>query len=245
MVKLLLVVYLIVILGFDGLEYSLVKEFNLKDLIQKSFGKTDISEFEEPRTVVIWSSFLAGKNLEKRILSLGKDFWKFKLKKEETFFSKFKKWKAIDVPGFTYKFEEHKKERELMKAYFENNASIQEYEKVVFKIHKENKKEFFECLKQELEIIMGYFSLADSIGHLSFGIKTKMKIIYKELEEIVKKTKKMIDENPLLIISDHGMKPIGRYGDHSNYGFWSLNKEINLKNPKITEFRKIIENLQK
>ena len=62
---------MMVILGLDGLEYEYVKEFNCKNLMQEKFGKTDISMFSEPRTIVIWSSFLAGKNLEKEIL--GKD----------------------------------------------------------------------------------------------------------------------------------------------------------------------------
>lgn len=233
---------MIVILGYDGLEYEYVKEFDLKGLMQTTFGKTNISEFSEPRTVVIWSSFLAGKNLERQILSLGKEFWKFKLKPEETFFSKFEKWKAIDVPGFTYKYEKHKKEKELMKAFFEGNATVKEYDKIAFENHKENKKEFFEELEKGYEIIMGYFALADVIGHLSFGVKTKMKLIYKELEEIAKKVSKNLEEkDKLLIISDHGMKAIGRYGDHSDHGFFSINKKIALKKPKVTQFRKLIE----
>ena len=230
---------MIVILALDGLEYEYVKEFNCKNLMQKSYGKTDISEFSEPRTVVIWSSFLSGKNLEKKILALGKNFWKFKLKPEETFLSKFKKWKVIDMPGFNYKQKNHEKERKLMKAVLENKASIEEYDKIAFQNHLENKKEFFESLEKDFEIIVGYFALADVIGHLSFGIKPKMKIIYKELDNIAKEVRKKADK--ILVISDHGMKAIGRYGDHSNYGFWSFNFEINLKKPKITDFRKIIE----
>ena len=230
---------MIVILALDGLEYEYVKEFNCKNLMQKVYGKTDISEFSEPRTVVIWSSFLSGKNLEKKILALGKNFWKFKLKPEETFLSKFKKWKVIDMPGFNYKQKNHEKERKLMKSVLENKASIEEYDKIAFQNHMENKKEFFESLEKDFEIIVGYFALADVIGHLSFGIKPKMKIIYKELDNIAKEVRKKADK--ILVISDHGMKAIGRYGDHSNYGFWSFNFEINLKKPKITDFRKIIE----
>ncbi len=232
---------MIIILGLDGLEYNYVKEFNCKNLMQENFGKTDISEFTEPRTVVIWSSFLAGKNLEKRILALGKNFWKFKLKPEETFFGKFKKWEAIDVPGFNYKFEKHNKEKQLLKKYFEDKNILEEYDKVAFENHKENKKEFFEVLNKDFDIVMGYFALADVVGHLSFGIKSKMKIIYKELDDIAKKVRKLNEKT--LIISDHGMKAIGRFGDHNSYGFWSSNFEIELKNPKITEFKKIIEKL--
>jgi hypothetical protein len=231
----------LIILGLDGLEYEYVKDFNCKNLMQENFGKTDISEFTEPRTVVIWSSFLAGKNLEKGILALGKDFWKFKLKPEETFFAKFRKWEAIDVPGFTYKFKKHDKEKQLLKKYFENEDIVEEYDKVAFKNHRENKKEFFEILEKDFDIVMGYFALADVIGHLSFGIKSKMKIIYKELDDIVKRVRNL--DEKILIVSDHGMKAIGRFGDHNNYGFWSSNFEIQLKKPKITEFRKIIEKL--
>lgn len=230
------------ILGLDGLEYEYVKEFNCKNLMQTSFGKTDISEFSEPRTVVLWSSFLTGKNLEKRILALGKEFWKFKLKTEETFFAKFKKWKAIDVPGFTYKYEKHQKEKELLKGFFDGNVSIKEYDKLAFENHKENKEEFFEELNKEYEIIMGYFALADVIGHLSFGIKLKMKVIYKELDEIAKEVREIGEK--ILVVSDHGMKAVGRFGDHAKSGFYSFNYDVKLRNPKITELYDEIKKLK-
>jgi hypothetical protein len=229
-----------IIFAFDGLEYNYVKEFNCKNLMQKFFGKTDISEFTEPRTVVIWSSFLTGRNAEKEVLKF-KNLWEFKVKPNETFFNKFKKWKAIDVPGFNYNIDKHRKERELLKGYFEKKNTIEEYDKIFFKHHQENKKEFLKSLKENYEIIMAYFPLADGIGHLSFGIKTKMKLIYMELENFVKEVWKLRWDK-ILIISDHGMKSVGRFGDHNNYGFWSSNFKINFKKPKITEFRTIIEN---
>ncbi len=227
---------MIVILALDGLEYEYVKEFNCKNLMQEKFGKTDISMFSEPRTIVIWSSFLAGKNLEKEIMQ--GDLWSFRLKPEQTFLSKFKKWKAIDMPGLNYR-EEHKKERELLKGFFDKKNSIEDYDAAGFEIHRKNKEEFFEALDENFDILVGYFALADVIGHLSFGIKPKMKIIYKELDDIAKKVRDKAEK--VLIISDHGMKAIGRFGDHSEYGFWSTNFEVNLDKPKITEFRKLIE----
>lgn len=57
---------------------------------------------------------------------------------------------------------------------------------------------------------MCYFDLADMIGHLGFGIKEKMKIIYEE---------RLKEGDKLLIISDHGIKAIERYGDHGFYSF--------------------------
>jgi hypothetical protein len=40
------------------------------------------------------------------------------------------------------------------------------------------------------------------------------------------------------------MKPIGFFGDHSEYGFWSTNFK-NLGTPKITEFYDLLFNLKK
>ncbi len=230
---------MIVILGLDGLEYEYVKEFKCKHLTQISFGKTDISMFSEPRTVVLWSSFLTGRNTEKQAL---KDLWNFRVKAEETFFSTFKNWHAIDVPSFTYIKERHEKEREMLKAFFDGKASVEEYDEIAFENHAFVKQKFFEALEKEFEILMGYFSLADVIGHLSFGIKSKMKLIYQELDEIAKVAREKTDK--LLIISDHGMRAVGRFGDHSSYGFWSFSEKINLENPKLTEFRKIIESMR-
>jgi hypothetical protein len=230
---------MIVILGLDGLEYEYVKEFNCKNLMQKCYGKTDISEFSEPRTVVIWSSFLTGRNTEKEAL---KDLWNFRVKPEETFFSKFQKWHAIDVPGFTFVRERHEKERAALKAFFDKKISVEEYDAIAFENHKLAKQEFLEALEQDFEILMAYFGIADVIGHLSFGIKPKMKIIYEELDEIARLASKKASK--LLIISDHGMKAIGRFGDHSNYGFWSFSETINLQTPKVTEFRQLIEKLK-
>jgi hypothetical protein len=68
-----------------------------------------------------------------------------------------------------------------------------------------------------------------------------MREVYMELDEIAKKVQKINDW--ILIISDHGMKAIGRYGDHTKCGFYSSNKKLNLKNPKITGFFYVIKNL--
>ncbi len=225
-----------IILAFDALDLNLVKKFNCKNLMQVEFGKTDISEFQLERTVVLWASFLTGKNMEKKIPVKGQ--WNFKLKKEETFFKFFKSFKAIDVPAFSYKQENHTLERKLLKGYFENRNTIEDYDKIIWKNHEENKREFFENLGK-FECLMSYFNLADAIGHLSFGITKKMKKVYKELDKIAKQSKNYDDF--ILIISDHGMKAVGRYGDHSKNGFYSFNKKNGFGILKITDFFKIIE----
>jgi len=229
---------MIVILGFDGLEYNYVKEFNCKNIMQETFGKTDISEFKEPRTIVLWSSFLAGKNLEDEILG-GSNLWDFRLDTNRTFFSKFKKYVAIDVPGFSFIKERHEAERKALKDFFNQKCTVEEYDKIAFENHRKVKQEFFEALKGDYDIVMGYFGLADVIGHLSFGIKPKMKLVYEELDRIAAKVRENIKDK-ILILSDHGMKPIGRFGDHSNYGFWSVNLHKDVFNPKLTQLFKLI-----
>jgi hypothetical protein len=89
---------------------------------------------------------------------------------------------------------------------------------------------------------MGYFGVGDVVGHLSFGLEEKMKIIYNEFDEIAATIKNTFKDAAVLIVSDHGMKAVGRFGDHSNYAFWSLNLDLNLRNPKITDFYNLIVN---
>ena len=120
---------------------------------------------------------------------------------------------------------------------------IEEYDALIFRNHKENKDELMASLEEEYELVLAYFNLADMIGHLSFGLKAKMKVIYKELDSLASLVRKKCEN--LLIVSDHGMRPIGRYGDHTNYGFWSFSEEVELKEPKITKLRSFVEDILK
>ncbi|MGD8566276.1 MAG: alkaline phosphatase family protein [Candidatus Bathyarchaeota archaeon] len=230
-----------IILAFDALDLDQVQRFNCKNLIQKESGQTDLKDFEKLRTIVLWASFLAGRNMEKDIPIQTQ--WQYKLKPEQTFTAFFKTYAAIDVPAFSFKQQNHTKVRKLLKGYFDKKNSIKEYDACVWHNHEENKKEFFNTIGN-FDLVMAYFDLADAIGHLSFGITEKMSEVYKELDNIAEKTKELNDQ--VLIISDHGMKTVGRYGDHSRKGFYSLNHKLGIKLPKITDFydhiRRIEEN---
>ena len=227
-----------IILALDALDLKQVQKFNCKNLMQKEYGQTDISEFKQERTVVLWASFLTGKNMEPEIPV--KTQWEFTLSPEQTFLKFFKTYKAIDVPAFSYKQQNHAEERKLLKAYFEDKATIEEYDAVIWKNHEENKKEFFKALNK-FDLLIGYFDLADSIGHLSFGIPEKMAEVYRELDELAKEVKTSNDF--ILIISDHGMEAVGRYGDHTRNGFYSANHKIGLSLPKITSFYELIRRI--
>jgi len=225
----------LIILALDALDLNMVKKFNCKNLMQQEHGQTNLSNFNLKRTVVLWASFLTGKNMEAKIPV--KTQWEFKLSTQETFLKFFETFNAIDVPAYSHK-KSHEEERRLLKAYFNDEATVEEFDAIVWKIHEENKKDFFDSL-EKFNLTMGYFNLADSIGHLSFGIHQKMKDTYEELDSLAKEVKKS-SEDFILTISDHGMKALGRYGDHSDKGFYSINKKLGLNFPKITDFYNLI-----
>lgn len=232
---------MLVVLAIDALEYTLVEKYQCENLKQKYYGKTNISEFSEPRTMVLWSSFMTGENKEKEILKLGdREMWNKSFDIKETFFYNFQAPKIIDLPGFSYDKKQHEEERGLLKAYFSTDSPEEktkirnDYNAHAFSHHREIKTEFLEALEGNYDFVLGYFSIADVIGHLNFGNTLMMKMIYKDLDEIAGAIKQNF-----LVLSDHGMKAIGQFGDHSEYGFWSTSfKDLN--NPRITDFSKII-----
>ena len=54
----------IVVLGIDALEYDLVEEWNLKNLKQQAYCKTDLSDFNVVVTPLIWGAMLTGKKIK-------------------------------------------------------------------------------------------------------------------------------------------------------------------------------------
>jgi hypothetical protein len=228
------------VIAIDALEYALVEDFDFPRLKQTHYGKTDITEFSEPRTMVLWSSFMTGQNKEAEILAKGdKEMWNVRIPHEDTFFSKFKNPHVIDLPGYNYDLEQHNQERTFLKAFFdtegdEKNDIRKKYNAHAFEHHRGVKERFSKAIGEGHDFLLGYFSIADVIGHLNFGNRTMMKMIYRDLDEIASTVR-----GDLIILSDHGMKAIGQFGDHSEYGFWSTNIQ-DFKTPKITDFARIL-----
>lgn len=238
---------MITVFAIDALEIKKVEEYDSQNLKQDHYGKTDISDFSEPRTMVLWSSFMTGENKEEEILAKGdKEMWNTKWPIEKTFFNEFDNPKIIDLPGYNYDTDQHHKQRELLKKFFEVDSEEEKdevrskYNKLAFDHHKEVKDDFLKSLDKDHDFLLGYFGLADLVGHLSFGNKTIMKMIYQDLNEVAKVAADKSDK--LIVLSDHGMKPQGMFGDHSSYGFWSTNF-ADLNSPKITDFSDIIKDL--
>lgn len=232
-----------VVLAIDALEIEKVEEFGNENLMQEDYGRTDISEFDQPRTMVLWSSFMTGENKEEEILEKGdEEMWNTSFPLEDTFFSEFENPKVIDLPGFSYDKHQHQEERGMLKKFFEETSDQdekvqirKEYNQLSLNHHRKIKKEFIDSLNEDHDFVLGYFSAADVIGHLNFGNNTLMKMIYDDLDEIAAEIKKIRDDH-LLVLSDHGMEGVGMFGDHSDHGFWSFDEECDLERPKLTDF---------
>ena len=59
----------IIILGIDGLEYNLVKDWRLKNIMQKEFCKLELTDYNVIVTPPIWGSMLTGK-IDKEIMKI-------------------------------------------------------------------------------------------------------------------------------------------------------------------------------
>lgn len=231
-----------IILALDGLEKKLVEQFHCRHLQQSLYGNTSLDGFQLPKTVVLWSSFLTGRNMEPFV---DPNLWEFKVPIEQTFLKYFKRPLALDLPGFSYG-KEHVKERKLLQEFFQTKDEegiLEKYRQVAWTIHRQNKQKFLRAFGQGHDLLIGYFAIADVIGHLCFGNESEMKKIYLELDEISQVATQKTWGRPMLIISDHGMKAVGKFGDHTKRGFYSLNFSAQLsKTPKITDFFALIQN---
>jgi len=239
---------MIIVLAYDGLEINKVNEYDNKNLKLDHYGKTDISEFPQTRTMILWSSFLTGENKHDAIMAIGNEqMWDKKWDAGETFLGKFGKVITLDMPGYSYDKDFHDRSRGMLKAFFETEDKEEkerirsEYNKDSFAHHRIMKEKFWKAIDEKPDVLIGYFHIADVIGHLNFGNNTMMKMIYQDLDEIAEKVRSM---GKLLIVSDHGMEAIGMFGDHTGYkyAYWSTNFK-DLGNPKITDFKGIFEEL--
>ena len=94
--------------------------------------------------------------------------------------------------------------------------------------------------KKEWDLYMNYFWCLDGIQHAFFNNIKRIAKFYIMFDEFVGKLRKVLDDDTLLlIVSDHGQKK----GIHTNYGFYSVNKPLGLKHPRLIEFKQIVEEL--
>jgi len=123
---------------------------------------------------------------------------------------------------------------------FENPEFRPVYEKGCKEEFKTRTQDVLDHIKymENWKLQMHYFFLLDGIQHVFFKNKIRILDYYLQFNRFVGELKKVLPKDVmLLIISDHGQKK----GIHTKHGFYSCNKKLKLKNPKITDFKDIIE----
>ena len=160
--------------------------------------------------------------------------------KMETIFDWVGNYVAISVPGYN-EWDEILEVRNLLQEARSHKIPASVARDKGLEVFKNKRDVFFKKLKGEWKIFMVHFFLLDVIHHLYPSDEDYIKENYEMMCELVKKTKRKINEKEvlMLIISDHGQKE----GLHTKYGFYSSNEKLGLKNPKMTDFFNIIENL--
>lgn len=252
-----------IVLIFDALEYSLVERYDLKVFKQAIYGKVEVPlspRFGEPATPQVIASFLTGKMqnktmyfkefgnpildfLDKHITFQPlRNFAKMLIKGRKkpvriknTIFEKVKNSKAISVPCYNEEIDINDKMRYAYKNYSKEDKRFYEIMEEGFN---HRKKELFQALNENYNLIVVHFYFLDLIQHKLREEYDKILKYYKKAGELVKEVKRKIGKNDLLIIlSDHGQLA----GSHTNYGFYSLNKKIDLGTPRISDFYYIIQ----
>jgi len=265
----------VVIVALDGLDYYLAKKWNLKNILQAQshIFKVDKQYFHEkekvPYSPMIWSSFLTGLPPSKHGIKLWWEYhpllekirylpiirhirgkrrilWKLRLKKRiakvktSTFLDSINNKKVIWFPNYNDSTELHER---LSRAFYKG---LSEYEKEIWRVHRDRRAETFKQLKSNWTLFMTYFDLADLLGHIYLPKRIlKLRIAYQHLDQIIYSMKQTINQNLgvenyiFLIIADHGMN---MNGQHSDYAFYSLN----FKSPEVhvddfTKFKELIK----
>jgi len=166
--------------------------------------------------------------------------------KVPTIFDLTEKFHATNVPvfsrGWTFEFEKIPDDFDNFEDFL-NSALTTELRKF-----NELRDQTLSFLERNIDwnLAMVYFKTLDSFGEVCFENTEKIRDIYSKVDKFVKEVKcKLNDKCFVLIISDHGMERLGKhsFGKHSNYAFYSMNRKLGLKNPKITDFYLLIKNV--
>ena len=139
---------------------------------------------------------------------------------------------AVDVPAFNQSERALELKGGTLKVV-ERRMPYRAYASALWEYHRRKKRLLLKVLDGGgYDLVMFHFEIADLIGHLRRGNIIEMWKVYNDLNALARKVREKVgDESLVLIVSDHGMKPIrpgGLYGIHSPYGFWSSNLDIGL-----------------
>jgi len=166
----------------------------------------------------------------------------FRSRQTKTLFDIIPNAKALSVPP--YKTWISRETQLLFGQAIEKEEKRGVFEEHIWNIFEQKRDKCIRIIQEgNWNLFMAHFMFADLLGHIYAGNSTKMFGVYAKAEQLVEDVRSVIaDETLLLVVSDHGMKAFGKgmYGDHTDHGFYSSNAELNLVNPKITDFFDLI-----
>ena len=224
-------------------------------------------KYEKPHTPSAWTTIITGKPPEEHgiddwwtygkildwlrtkpplvwIKNKRKILWKLGIKprlytREElrvkTIFDYAENPVALFIPGYSEPVWPHEKLNEAIK------KGVQEYIRAVWEIHRWRKEEFFKRLSGDWDLFMAWFDIADLLGHVCWHkCFAQIKMAYLDLARVAARAREALGNDvAIVILSDHGMGPSGDgvTGDHTPYGFWSINQDWDWFQPrKATDF---------
>lgn len=155
-------------------------------------------------------------------------------KKIPTIFDEMKSW-TNGIPGYDVERKEARRRTRWIDA-LGNDEKERKILDSFRKKHDARVRDLFEVLqkKEEYSLFFFYDNWLDIAGHMEMGRKLRIMNKYLEVNSVVGKVKKRLDlegEDILYVVSDHGMKLLGRRGDHSNYGFFSSSTGETIQKP--------------
>ena len=150
-----------------------------------------------------------------------------------------KKIKSVHLHIPVYDEELDTLERWIIFDVMDKKIKTSDFVKKYEKEFEDRCKEVFHYVeKNDWDLFMTYFYCLDPIQHALFNRKLTIMNWYLKFNEFVGELKKRLPKDVLLlIVSDHGQEK----GIHTSYGFYSCNKKLGLKNPKIIQFKEILE----
>ena len=142
---------------------------------------------------------------------------------------------AINIPSFN-ESESNKRLRELCAGYLDGTVDRDKLEFFLEANYNETMSSFFDAISRDPPLVMVHIFPLDIVGHSFYDDEETIERWYRRVDADVGKIKKMYPKRWCLIVSDHGLLN----GKHTNYAFYSSNIPIGLKEPRLTDFKKII-----
>lgn len=238
-------------IAFDGLDPVYVKKFGLSGLMQESHGIVDVSgdTYTKQITPAVVSVHLTGTTdyVEefRKGFKAGNSWLPFLEKLHEwggeTIEDEMENAHLVNVPG-------RKPAKEAMKIAMQTNDedAWEEKKDAELEVLDEQLQKLIEHIGsvERPRLLWNWFYFPDDLEHIRFGDLDSMKELYEIAEATLEEIKHYIGDDELILVwSDHGFYRFGNSirGMHSEEGFWSLNKDIDLKNPThedLHEFEK-------